>query len=133
MDGGPLAFGGDVGRGLDRLHDAAGPPEKVARYLRTLAELSDRFRRGPSLGMAMLRWLGDRNVSASDESETVRRSPGLRRRRTWDWGDGLGDRFYALHLKPSNAVSRDRCVRIYFDWCPERRRIVVGWVGPHPD
>jgi len=38
-----------------------------------------------------------------------------------------------MHLKPNDALSPDRCVRIYFDWDDATRQVIVGWVGRHPD
>lgn len=112
-----LLFGPDVDRGVEGLAPDAGPPEKVLRYLSALAEMS-RARAQGTIGTSQLEWLKQRNISASQEGEGVRRA----------WSG----REYDWHLKPSDGVSPDRCVRIYFDWDEAAKRTVVGWVGRHP-
>lgn len=121
-----LVFGGSVTEGIRTLAQDAGPPDKILRYLRILAELT-RARRDGSLGMSAIKWLQQRGVTASAESETVKNAGG----RIWD--DGSGERrAFDLHLKPSDATSPDRCVRIYFEYDEVRQKTVVGWVGRHP-
>lgn len=112
-----LVFGPAVDEGVKGLAPDAGPPEKVLLYLSRLAELS-RIRAAGPMGTSMLEWLKQRNVSASLEGEGTERC----------WGG----RAYEWHLKPADAVSPDRCVRIYFDWDEPSKRIVIGWVGRHP-
>lgn len=112
-----LVFGPGVDEGVRGLAPDAGPPGKVLQYLIQLAELSRARASGP-LGTSTLEWLKQRNVSASLEGEGVKR--------TW------GGREYEWHLKPADAVSPDRCVRIYFDWDEASKRIFVGWIGRHP-
>jgi hypothetical protein len=124
-----LLFGDDVLIGLRGLAYDAGPPEKVAQYLATLAEMGC-ARKAGSLGKSAIMWLRDRGVSASSESETVRNSTAEMAKRTWR--DGVGRRPFDLHLKPNEAVAPDRCVRIYFDFDDGRGKVIVGWVGRHP-
>lgn len=112
-----LVFGPNVDEGVRSLAPDAGPPSKVLQYLIQLAELSRARASGP-LGTSTLEWLKQRNVAASLEGEGVKR--------TWS------GREYEWHLKPADAVSPDRCVRIYFDWDEASKRIFVGWVGRHP-
>lgn len=38
---------------------------------------------------------------------------------------------FMLHMKPNDNVPANRCVRIYFEWDKDRKKIVVGWVGQH--
>jgi uncharacterized coiled-coil protein SlyX len=124
--GDDLVFGGAVSDGIGTLAQDAGPPDKILRYLRVLADFARARRAGP-LGMSAIKWLQDRGATASAESETVRNAGG----RIWD--DGNGERrVFDLHLKPSDATAPDRCVRIYFDYDEIRRKTVVGWVGRHP-
>jgi hypothetical protein len=108
----------------------AGPPDKVLTYLEQLAALSCALRAGP-LRRTVVRWLTERGVHASSESDSIKRSPAEKRKRTW--ADAGGDRrFFDLHLKPSDCTSVDRCVRIYFAWDGDLEKVVVGWVGRHP-
>lgn len=124
-----LVFGADVDDGVSTLAQDAGPPEKVLSYLETLAEMA-RVRRSEGLGMQMLEWLQTRNLTATGESQTIRNSDAAMRRRTWDCcGES---RPFEAHLKPSDGVHPDRCVRIYFLYDEVRKKAVVGWIGRHP-
>jgi len=124
-----LVFGDDVAGGVAGVATDAGPPEKILRFLGTLADLTQAKRAGP-LGTTTVDWLNDRNATASTESETIRNSAAERRARTWDAGGEK--RFFDLHLKPAEATHPDRCVRIYFEYDETMRCVVVGWVGRHP-
>lgn len=124
-----VLFGRDVDDGVRTLAPDAGPPEKVSSYIEHLADMA-RARRTVGLGTSMLKWLQQRNVAASGESETVRNSDSERRKRSWDFAGQ--NRAFELHLKPSDGVHPDRCVRIYFDYDEHRQCVVVGWVGRHP-
>jgi hypothetical protein len=121
-----LVFGADVTHGVGTLRREAGPPEKILKYLRVLAEYTQ-ARQSGKIGMTAVKWLEQRNVTASRESETVMNSGG----HAWDGGDGQSMTF-DLHLKPTNATSPDLCVRIYFEYHEHRQKTVVGWVGRHP-
>lgn len=123
-----LVFGSDVDGSTRTLAADAGP-DKVLAYLEQLAEMV-RERRTKGLGNQMLKWLQLRNVTASGESQTVRNSESERRKRTWDAGGHA--RVFDTHLKPSDGVHPDRCVRIYFDYDDALQRAVIGWVGRHP-
>jgi hypothetical protein len=68
---------------------------------------------------------------ASGESETVLNSPAEQKARTWDDGAGA-KRGFNFHLKPSEATSPDRCVRVYFEYDEKRSKTIVGWIGKHP-
>jgi hypothetical protein len=121
-----LVFGSAVNEGVAALARDAGPPDKILRYLRELGEFT-RARRKGTLHSSAIKWLQQRGVTASIESETVRKSGG----RKWDDGTGKSMSF-DLHLKPSDATAPDRCVRIYFDFDETRGKTIVGWVGRHP-
>ena len=125
-----VIFGGHVADGVEGLATDAGPPEKIYRYLAGLSDLAQARRRGP-LGMDQIRWLNDKGITASSESETVLNSQREMRRRTWDAPGGA--RTFDAHLKPSDGTHPDRCVRIYFDFDEGSQRVVVGWVGRHPE
>lgn len=125
-----LVFGADVEKGVQSLAADAGPPEKILDYLAHLARLAETVGQG-TIGNTLIGWLKERGVSASVESETVRNNEGEMRKRNWDDGEGVKQTFES-HLKPNEATSPDRCVRIYFDLDYENKRAVVGWVGRHP-
>ena len=78
----------------------------------------------------MIKWLEAHNISASGESESTRTNGRELQRRAWH--DGQRRRVFLQHTKPSDGARPDRCVRIYFDWDPERSVVVIGWVGRHP-
>lgn len=124
-----LVFGSDCYEGIQNLAEEAGPPQKVLDSLEALAEMSRLRKQGP-LGMSALKWLEQRGVLGSGESDTIRNSPREQARRTWDDGNGQ-TRLFDLHLKPNDGTSPDRCVRIYFDHDEECQKTVIGWVGRH--
>lgn len=106
------------------LNPAAGPPEKLLRYLRTLADLSEALESGEPLGRSIPIWLRDRGVECSGDSETekARRQP-----RLVD-GQPIDCEF---HAKPSEGVSPDLCVRIYFGIAEIAPRVRIGYLGRH--
>ncbi|MCK9521432.1 MAG: hypothetical protein M0R76_00100 [Proteobacteria bacterium] len=124
-----LVFGNDVNGGVNTLADDAGPPDKILDYLRGLAELAIALRKSP-LGASKVKWLEDRGFHVSGESDTIRSSKAEMKLRTWH--DGQVRREFEFHMKPSDATSPDRCVRIYFDWDQDLRKVVIGWVGRKP-
>ena len=124
-----ITFGSDVERGVKSLAPDAGPPSKVFEYLDYLAEMAKALRAGP-LGDSQFNWLRQWGVKVSSESETVVNSKDETARRTWN--DGRGQRVFETHLKPSDATSPDRCVRIYYAWDEASEKVIVGWVGRHP-
>ncbi len=124
-----LTFGNDVEEGTRTIALDAGPPDKIYDYLQHLAELAKALRAGP-LGDTTLNWLRLWGIQASNESETITNTKDEMRKRTWH--DGRADRQFEMHLKPAEATSPDRCVRIYFDWDKATEKVVVGWVGKHP-
>lgn len=128
--GGVLIFGADVENGVATLSPNAGPPDKILNYLQALGEFTKAKRHG-SLGMSAIKWLEGKGVLGSVESEGTMNNPLERSARTWDYGNGERMAF-ELHLKPSEATSPDRCVRIYFDYDEHRKMTVLGWVGRHP-
>lgn len=120
-----LVFSDSIDVGVQTLSVDAGPPAKVLRYLEELSELAVAREVGP-LGKGVVAWLEERGVTCSIESETVRNAGG----RQWVVS---GQRVaFDYHLKPSDGVSPDRCVRIYFD-LPDDGRVRIGWIGRHPD
>ncbi len=127
---GRLAFGDEIDNQAAELNPGAGPPEKVLRYLATLADLSGALEMGP-IGKSAPIWLRDANVDASGESETVKKSRAARLQRTFRFGgEGL---YCEFHAKPSDGVSPDQCVRIYFTLSDQAPRVRVGYIGRHFD
>jgi hypothetical protein len=124
-----LVFGNDIPDGVESLADNAGPPDKILAYLAVLADLAQALQKG-SLGATIVQWLKDRGVHVSGESETIQNSKAEMKQRTWH--DGRRRREFDLHMKPTDATSPDRCVRIYFDWDSDQKRVVVGWLGRKP-
>lgn len=125
-----LTFGDDVWRGIETLAPDAGPPEKILLCLETLANLAKEKRKG-AIGTTAIQWLKERGINCSCESETIRNSKNASQIRTWH--DGGKRRIFENHLKPSDGTRPERCVRIYFDDDIQSGRIVIGWVGRHPD
>jgi len=120
-----LLFSDSVYDGVDGLNPSAGPPLRIFEYLRALHSMAyERAARG--LGVGVVQWLERQGVACSIESETVRNAGG----RQWNFqGDKVS---FDFHLKPSDGVSPDRCVRIYFDIAPSGK-IRIGWIGRHPE
>lgn len=125
-----LEFGKACNQGIETLARDAGPPDKILSYLTTLAEMT-RLKRQGSLGTHALRWLEEQGVIASPESDTIRNSPKEKSARTWPDGTG-SSRFFETHLKPSDATSPDRVVRIYYEYDETTKKTIVGWIGRHP-
>lgn len=71
-----LVFGAAVNEmeSVRTLAADAGPPDKILRYLRVLAEFTRARREGP-LGTTAIKWLEDAGVTASPESDRIRNSP----------------------------------------------------------
>jgi hypothetical protein len=126
-----LAFADDLDQQSESLNPNAGPPEKVLRYLNTLADLSTALASGTSIGASIPAWLKDRGVKCSEESETKSANRDARRKRTFSIAGE--DVYCELHAKPSDGVSPDQCVRIYFAQTSKAPHILIGYVGRHFD
>jgi len=129
--GNRIVFGDDVPEGVDGLNKTAGPPDKVFYYLQCLHEAAGIRIAGQEWGNSLIEWLKAKGIKASIESEAIRNNRGDMRKRTWRINGE--SRQFEKHMKPTNATAPDKCVRIYFDWCNERNRMLVGWIGRHPD
>ena len=113
---------------IEDLNPSAGPPDKILRYLLTLGELADALSVGP-LGQSVPIWLRARNVECSGDSETFKVSDkGKRFRTRLVEGEAVECEF---HAKPSEGVSPDLCVRIYFATGTEAPFVKVGYIGRH--
>ncbi|MGG7566079.1 hypothetical protein ACQ5SO_07965 [Rhodovulum sp. DZ06] len=114
----------------DRLEDTvskvwaeAGPPGKVLHHLMTLRDLAQEYAKsGGALGKGIVIWLRERNVEASGESETKKSNLYS------FWCGGVSEKF-ELHTKPSDGVSPDRCVRIYFKPGESGGKFLLGFIG----
>lgn len=127
---GLVLFGADVEGYAKELNPEAGPPDKVLRYLDTLAEMAAALEKGP-LGKSVPTWLKDRGVEASVESDTVKNNKAARQRRTFTIGDDAV--FCELHAKPTDNVPPDHCIRIYFEKFDHSPHVRIGYIGRHFD
>lgn len=125
-----LLFGGNVEDGVASVEADAGPPDKIFRSLEALADLAKALAAG-TINSSVPKWLENRGVRCSSESETKKNNKNERQKRTWLAGSAR--RTFDLHVKVNENTSPGRCVRIYFDWDAQEGRIIVGWVGRHPD
>lgn len=117
----------EVRESIRSLNPIAGPPEKVLRYLLALKKLAEFLNSGENLGSSVPIWLRKAGVECSRDSETQRKSS--------DGGTVLpfnGERsVYHYHAKPSDAVSPDRCVRIYFNTYDTHPFVKIAYIGRH--
>jgi hypothetical protein len=134
--GADLIFGGDVDDEANCLKEDAGPPTRVFNHLVKLAEASRALQKAikesgtATLGRPICDWLTDIGVNASGELQKTMEGRG-KKERTWDFGNG-DEHVFEKHTKPNDATSPNQCVRIYFDWCEARKKIVIGSVGRKP-
>lgn len=110
------------------LNPAAGPPDKILRYLIELGKLADALAAGP-LGLSIPIWLRNNGVDCSVESETSKGNVDAKRFRHRLIDGELTECEY--HAKPSNSVSPDMCVRIYFTTALSAPLVRVGYIGRH--
>ena len=125
-----LVFGDDIYKTAETLVEDAGPPERIYQYLYELTLLANEKRKGP-LGKTDLKWLQDRNISASQESDTIRNSKTEMRKRQWKVGGAKKQ--FDNHMKPTDGIAPDRCVRIYFGWNSPSEKFEVAYIGKHID
>ncbi|MFO0848601.1 MAG: hypothetical protein U0871_08605 [Gemmataceae bacterium] len=131
-----LIFGQDVNDQASRLKEEAGPPTKVFTHLMKLAELSLSLQQAvkdtgkAKLGQHLCDWLTENGANASGEHQKTMEGKG-RTQRLWDFGNG-SKHVFEKHTKPNEAAPPNQCVRIYFDWCEDRKKIVIGSVGRKP-
>ncbi len=132
-----LIFGADIDSEASQLKEDAGPPSRVSAHLAKLAEVSRLLRAeleatgSASLGKPICDWLKGHGVGASGEYPLTMSNRAERTARTWDFGNG-NTHVYEKHTKPNEATSPNQCVRIYFEWCEKRKKIVIGSVGRKP-
>jgi hypothetical protein len=124
-----LLLGDEVNEGISSLAQNAGPPEKIYQYLKLLSQMASVIKNG-SLGTTAIQWLNNRGAICSGESETIKNSKVEKKKRTWKYG-GISS-VYEMHMKPCDATTPDRCVRIYFDTNAALGKVIIGWVGRHP-
>ncbi len=121
---GRIVIGAETDGAIADLNPAAGPPDKLLRYLRTLAELADALASGEPLGRSVPIWLREHGVDCSGDSETAktRRQPRL-------VDDVPVD--CEFHAKPADGVSPDLCVRIYFGIAESPPKVRIAYIGRH--
>lgn len=123
-----IAFETDVD--IAHLNPAAGPPDKILRYVRTLGNLATALANGP-IGLSVPQWLKARNVECSVDSETTKLSKEGKRFRNRPVNGEPVDCEY--HLKPADKVRPDMCARIYFATATTAPFVKVGYIGRHID
>lgn len=110
------------------LNPSAGPPDKILRYLQTLGVLAQALKNG-TVGNSVPVWLREHGVECSVDSETTKNS---REGRYFRLRTIHGERVECeFHAKPSDGVSPDRCVRIYFATATLSPFVKVGYIGRH--
>lgn len=125
-----LVFNRKVDDQIASLKGEAGPPEKLMRYLSTLADLSSELLSGKSLQASIPTWLRARGVESSRESDRNVKSKAARRRRTFAIGGR--DIYCEFHAKPNDGAHPDQCIRIFFAPMADGR-IGIGYIGRHFD
>ena len=123
-----VEIAGETDADIDSLNSEAGPPEKILRYLRTMGDLADRLAEGP-LGISVPKWLRERGVECSGDSETSKNSGSGKNLRNRPVNGRRVD--CEFHAKPNEGTSLDRCTRIYFSTSPKAPHVLVGYIGRH--
>jgi hypothetical protein len=143
-----LTFGPDVDPGIATLAADAGPPDRIYFYLEVLDTIAEHRNRRQNIGSFLalapesaqkrgyLRKLGDILLIKSFGCDCG--DHGASNAYITAWSDGQSVRPFRLHLRPSTVPSfpgeqKSRTVRIYFDWDDRQKKIVVGWIGKHPE
>jgi hypothetical protein len=124
-----LIFGKDVNKGLETIDETAGPPTRVFYYLKTLYEY------------AVHKKKFERNYKRSEFEAYVCKcfgcdsSPNNVKEHDWIFKDEKGkNQGFTLHLKPSSIQDEVKnTVRIFFKWNNDGEKVLIGWIGCHPD
>jgi hypothetical protein len=66
---------------------------------------------------------------AAKESQTVRHSPELSSKRTFEYNGQMVQMF--RHLKIGVADNVEQTIRVHFHWDADNQKIVIGYCGPH--
>ncbi len=126
---GKIIIANETDSDIANLNPASGPPDKILRYLRVLADLADALETSNSLGKSVPLWLRDHGVDCSVDSETMKASKeGRRFRIRVINGENVDCEF---HAKPSEGVSPDMCTRIYFAISNSTPFVKIGYIGRH--
>lgn len=126
--GGRVVIANETNADVAHLNPSAGPPDKILRYLLTLGKLADALAAG-AVRQSIPIWLREQGVECSVDSETVKNSKeGKQFRLRTVNGETIECEF---HAKPSESVSPDRCVRIYFATATSVPFIKIGYIGRH--
>lgn len=66
---------------------------------------------------------------AANESQTTKANREMKKKRTFSYGDKQLEMY--RHLKVGKADDERKSIRVYFDWLPDERKIVIGHCGEH--
>jgi hypothetical protein len=119
-----LIFSDQILEQFESINPHGCPPDKLNRHFEVLSELAHEMHGNKgALGKTIVKWIKDRGIEASNESDTKK-------------GSGLF-RFpiagkpmeFELHMKVTDRTSPDRCVRVYFEPSKDNTSILVGFVG----
>lgn len=124
-----IFFGESISEGIKKLKPEAGPPEKIIRSVKALYELAIQiFVNNESTNPKA--YLLSQNVKCSGEDEKDRNTKESQQKRSFK--DINGFSIFEDHIKVSDGTSPDRCVRIYYRIDTNKKKIIIGWIGPHP-
>ncbi len=126
-----LRLGSSVNEGVNGLDPSAGPPDEVLRYLQELSDMAGLIIESGEIGEHPHKWLGNRNVASSGETQLTMRNRSEQQKRTWDNGLGESETF-KFHLKVNEHANPAKCVRIYYKLGAPGNPTSIGWVGRHP-
>jgi len=132
-----IIFGDDVKEGIKTIRDSAGPPDRIFAYLKTLVEFCE-LKREQKINFDddyIIQTLG---CICTYEYKDDMKNESFRKARIFDNGNNEKIQF-SLHLKPNTFSEREeigkrkRTVRIYISWDDNKKKVIVGWIGKHPE
>jgi len=126
-----LIFSDNIEDGIESLDPEAGPPTKVLMCLEKVAVASKELQKG-SLGTDLGTWfLQNHNIKSSGESDTTVNDKKKFRQRVFPIN---GNRLqFNEHIKVNEGLAPTKCVRIYYQWSKEEKKMLIGRVGKHLD
>ncbi|MBT9554539.1 MAG: hypothetical protein IV100_00865 [Myxococcales bacterium] len=125
-----LIFGKHATCELLELRERPATAKGIYRAMELLAEISYRLQVNSGyLGVDRVRWLEQRGLCLSRESNTLQKNKKARQQRRFHDGDEI--REFDLHVKVSDSTHCDLCTRIYFEVDERTWQIRIGWIGRH--
>jgi len=130
-----IIFGKDVEKGIKTIRDAAGPPDRIFAYLKTLDEFC-KIKRSQKIAFSDAHILQVLGCICSNENEEDMKNEDFFKKRMFDNGNNEKILFN-LHLKPNtfseyeDVGNKKRTVRIYVFWENKQEKVIVGWIGKH--